>query len=109
MLNLELDEVFLDKNFEEKLDKICQTLGTTKETVVISYLAKFVDKYCDANGEFSPKEAVLYSNFGKKQERLGKCYVIEEVFVVGGPYYRILYHGDLMSVPKHCISFEGCV
>lgn len=106
MLNLQLDEVFLDKAFEQKLDKICQTLGTTKETVVISYLAKFVDRYTDATGGFFPREAVLYSNSDKKQERLGKCYVIEEVFVVGGPYYRILYHGELMSVPKHCISFE---
>jgi len=106
MLNLQLDEVFLDKAFEQKLDKICQTLGTTKEMVIISYLTKFVDRYSDATGGFFPKEAVLYTNSDKEQKKLGKCFVIEEVVIAESPYYRILYHGNLMSVPKRCIEFD---
>ena len=105
MLNLQLDEVFLDKKFEEKLDRICWVLGTTKETVVISYLTKFVDRYTDATGGFSPREAVLYTNSDKEQKKLGKCFVIEETVLVGDPYYRVLYRGNLMSVPKRCVEF----
>lgn len=105
MLNIILDEVFIDDKWVKKLDAVCQMLGTTKERITISMLVQFMEKYCDANGNFSPKEAVLYQNVeidGERKE-IGKCFVLDEITMLGQPYYKVLHHGSLMKVPQYCV------
>lgn len=109
-------QVKLDEEFEQKLDAVCTMVGLVKSKIVMDALEEFVDKYCDGNGNFTPRKAQLLesvyemkarANFGDTNERrvLGDCFVLDEVDMMGNPYYKVFFDGRLMKVPQDAVKF----
>ena len=91
----------------KKFSAICHMMGRKEQDVVNSMFEKYVSIYCDIDGNFTPREAVLLCDQSNslwvdnksKPNVLGSCQVLSEVTVIGAPYYTVFFEGRLMKVP----------
>ena len=99
-------QIEFDEDFECKLDAVCEMVGTNKAKIIVNALKDFVNKYCDTNGNFSPRKGILYENRlpDGTWNKLGQCYILDECSVVGTPYYTIFWDGKLVKAPQYCVD-----
>lgn len=100
-------KIELEPDFVEKLDAICEMLKTDKDRVIHTALTTFVSLYCDSNGNFNPKKAVILGNTRPdgSRRKLGVGYVLDEFIKSGIPYVRVFFDGHIVKVPQYCIQF----
>jgi len=98
--------VELDKEFEEKLDAICEMVGTNKGKIVVDALYSFFNQYCDGNGNFSPRKAILFETkrVDGTQKEMGICQVLDECIVMGESYYKLFFDGKIIKAPQSCVK-----
>ena len=95
----------LDEEVGQKLEKICRITNKYPLDVINQIVADYVRMFENKEKQVVFKKAMLFSNKanGGKQVPIGECYVLKEIMLVGQPYYKIFYDGNIMKVPKECI------
>ena len=110
--------VELSDALNEKLNGICEMTGQDKGSVAATLLQDFAHQYCDGDGNFTPRKAKLMESEYELQYRrncgevnverrvVGECFILDEVNMMGAPYYKIFHDGKLMKIPQNCIEFK---
>ena len=90
-----------------RFSTICDTIGENPKDKLSELMEMFSGRYCDENGKFIPKKAILYgypNTLGKRVE-MGECLVLNKITVFGVKYYSIFHDGMLLKVPIESVDF----
>ncbi len=102
------------------LKEVCEMIGKSEEDFTREAIVRELSPYLDSNKEFHPHPALLLPseaevvaerNAARWEERKErelpkeKCFVLDEVNMMGDKYYKIFSRGKIIKAPVECVEF----
>lgn len=101
------------------LKEVCEMIGKSEEDFVNEAVERELFPFLDSNKEFhlrpalllpSEAEVVAERNAARWEEReerelpKEKCFVLDEVNMMGDKYYKIFSRGKIIKAPVECVE-----
>lgn len=103
---------YITRNLLEDFENVCYTIGKTKTSILEDAMKKAIEPFYSRgpSGTADPvlnlREGVYKTDNPKKPGKMKRvrCVVIDNITVMGWPYYKIWVDGELMSVPSELVE-----
>ena len=83
-------DIKLRVDYIDKLHKIAERTETTTEDLLVEFIQKGIEEYCQEDKTFAPKKAKLYSrDKDGVRHYYGEGYLLREITVYNYPAYKV--------------------